>query len=200
MRKRNLMPRLALFSAVVFSTTAYGGALPIGFVSFDPGTGNTGVFDIVNMTGPNDSTYPDTSFPVATSVVFSNLLLTVDFLGGGSTTLNASNFASDGNGGFIGLSQFDLTAFPISCCSTTESPPSAVMEASSRQSCPVPGPAFRWATSASSTQFPNRRPGCCSAQAFSGHCFFDGVTARPRRALCLWWDAWPRLSLPPGRR
>jgi mannan endo-1,4-beta-mannosidase len=108
------MPRLALFSAVVFSTTAYGGALPIGFVSFDPGTGNTGVFDIVNMTGPNDSTYPDTSFPVATSVVFSNLLLTVDFLGGGSTTLNASNFASDGNGGFIGLSQFDLTAFPIS--------------------------------------------------------------------------------------
>ena len=114
MRKGHLMPRLALFSAAVFSATAYGGALPIGFVSFDPGTGNTGVFDIVNLTGANDSTYPDTSFPVATSVEFSNLLLTVDFLGGGSATLNASNFASDGNGGFIGLSQFDLTAFPIS--------------------------------------------------------------------------------------
>ena len=114
MQRRYTVPWLVLVSATVFSATTYGGALPIGFLSFDQGTGNTGVFDIVNMTGPSDSTYPDPSFPVATSVVFSNLLLTVDFLGGGSATLNASNFASDGSGGFIGLSQFDLTFFPIS--------------------------------------------------------------------------------------
>jgi len=78
-----LLRCLALFSAVVFSVPIYGSPLPIGFLSFDPGTGNTGVFDIVNLTGPNDSTFPDTTFPVATSVRFSNVLLTVDFVGGG---------------------------------------------------------------------------------------------------------------------
>ena len=108
-----LLRCLALFSAVVFSVPIYGSPLPIGFLSFDPGTGNTGVFDIVNLTGPNDSTFPDTTFPVATSVTFSNLLLTVDFVGGGSTILSSSNFISDGSGGFTGLSQFNFTAFPI---------------------------------------------------------------------------------------
>jgi mannan endo-1,4-beta-mannosidase len=113
MKNRHCVPWLALFLAAVFSAPTYGGQLSLGFLSFDPGTGNTGVFDIVNMTGPNDTTFPDTSFPVATPVTFFDLLLTVDFVGGGSTTLNSSDFVSDGSGGFTGLSQFDLTAFPI---------------------------------------------------------------------------------------
>src|ERR1019366_8075630 len=87
MKNRHCVPWLALFLAAAFSAPTYGGQLSLGFLSFDPGTGNTGVFDIVNMTGPNDTTFPDTSFPVATPVTFFDLLLTVDFVGGGSTTL-----------------------------------------------------------------------------------------------------------------
>lgn len=112
MRKR-LVFCATLLSAVVFSTPANANLVPVGFLSFDAGTGNTGVFDIVNLTGANDSTFPDTTFPVATALSFSNLSLTADFLGGGSTSLNSSNFTSDGSGGFTGLSQFDLAAFPI---------------------------------------------------------------------------------------
>src|SRR5271157_3150979 len=105
----------------LISGLAPASPMPIGFLSFDSGNpgATAGVFDIANLTGANDSTFPDTSFPVATPLTFSNILLTVNFLGGGSTVLNSSNFNSDGGGGFTGTSTFDLAAFPIASASLT---------------------------------------------------------------------------------
>ena len=104
-----------LLALAVFQTVASTATLPIGFLSFDAGnrTSTAGVFDIVNLTGTNASTFPDMGFPSLTPVTLSNLFLTVTFRAGGSSTLDSTHFVSDGNGGFTGNSLFNLAAFPI---------------------------------------------------------------------------------------
>ncbi len=104
----------SLLAITVFSGLASATPIPLGILSFDSGPGgSSGVFDILNLTGPNSTPLPDASFPVTTPVTFFNPTLTIDFLGGGMTTLDSSHFTSDGSGGFTGLSQFNLASSPI---------------------------------------------------------------------------------------
>ena len=88
---------------------AAAAAIPIGYISWDlilPGS--DGRFDIVNLTGPNASVLPDTTFPVSTSVSLTGLSLLVDFSDGSSTTFGSSYFTL----GADGIS-FDGAAIPV---------------------------------------------------------------------------------------
>src|ERR1700730_12715596 len=75
------------------ATAARASIIPIGFVSWDVNfPGNAGQFDISNETGPNSTPFPDTTFPVLTSVDLGSLALTVDFANGSSRTFGSSYF------------------------------------------------------------------------------------------------------------
>jgi hypothetical protein len=89
-----------LFLSLVFlissTAAAFASTIPIGYVSWDVVfPGNSGSFDIINLTGPN--ALPPT-FPVTTSVNLSSLALHVDFSNGTSTDFGSSYFtlAADG--------------------------------------------------------------------------------------------------------
>ena len=111
---RNMLRLFVLALAVVVSCgIASADQVPAGIISLDDasgGLGTVGSFDITNFTGLN-ILLPD--FPISTPLTFSITSLTVDFLGGGSTVLNASNFTTDGNGGFTGNNDFNLVTSPI---------------------------------------------------------------------------------------
>jgi hypothetical protein len=96
-----------LLAAVVFVASVYAGPVPVGVLSFDQAMSNStaGVFDILNLTG-TAALPPD--FPALTAVQFIDPSLIVQFVGGGSTTLTGFQFISDGNGGFLGQSLFDV--------------------------------------------------------------------------------------------
>ncbi len=112
--KRKLLPLLAvILSASLFLPSAYADTVPVGALFFDVTGTNLAQFDIVNLTGPNSSLLPDTSFPVATPIIFSNLSLTVDFAGGGSTTYGSSYFTDSGDGlSFNGTALSTIEAAP----------------------------------------------------------------------------------------
>ncbi len=88
-----------LLAASLFSMAANSTMVPVGTVNFDlTGLPGTATVDIANQTGPNSSTFPDTTFPVTTSVSLANLNLTLDFSSGPPKTFGPSYFtlAPDG--------------------------------------------------------------------------------------------------------
>jgi rhamnogalacturonan endolyase len=91
---------VGLFAAAAtvasLSLPAQATEIPVGFISFDVTGPNVAQFDIVNLTGGNSSLDP--SFPITTSVLLSNLSLTVDYTGGVTRTFNSSYFTLDSDG------------------------------------------------------------------------------------------------------
>lgn len=85
-------------AGALFAPAANAVDIPVGYVSYDVTGTNIAQFDIVNQTGPNSSTFPDTTFPISTSVSLSSLSLTVNYSGGGSATFGASYFTLDSDG------------------------------------------------------------------------------------------------------
>lgn len=94
--------------------------LTAGYVSLDA-TASGATFDIVNQTGANASTFPDTTYPIATPLTFDNVMLTIDFAGGGSVSEDPTQFLSDGSGGYTGQFNLDLAQFPLSDATLTGS-------------------------------------------------------------------------------
>jgi hypothetical protein len=104
--------RGAVLSALVTIVSAgigTAGTVNLGYISFDvTQPGSTAQFDIVNETGPNASIFPDTTFPVTTSISLSDLSLAVHFTDGTTEDLGSSYFTLglDGlsfNGGVIAI-------------------------------------------------------------------------------------------------
>jgi hypothetical protein len=112
---RHALPRvwLALLVLAAFSAVASADTFGVGILTLDPSSTGTGdEFDIQNLTGSAALGAP-TDFTVATALTFDTVSLTVDFADGTSETLDASDFASDGFGGFDGTGSFDLAGDPI---------------------------------------------------------------------------------------
>jgi len=72
--------------------------IPVGFISYDVTGANVAQVDIVNFTGANASTFPDTTFPISTPLSLTDLSLTVNYLGGQSLVLGPSYFTLDSDG------------------------------------------------------------------------------------------------------
>ena len=89
---------LMLLAVGLFSAVTFAGSIPIGILSFDNTSPGFDQFDIANQTGPNSSVFPDTTFPVSTSVNLSSLSLTVNFVGGSSTTFGSGFFSLEPDG------------------------------------------------------------------------------------------------------
>lgn len=71
----------------------------VGIFSFDLSTPpNEAQFDIINQTGPNSSLFPDTTFPVTTTIDLSSLSLVVSYASGPTSTFGSSYFTSDADG------------------------------------------------------------------------------------------------------
>src|SRR5260370_41359506 len=87
---------VATFAIASLSLAAHAADIPVGFISYDVTGTNVAQFDIVNLTGPNGS--GDASFPIADSVLFSSLSLTVDFAGGGAHGFDSSYFTPGADG------------------------------------------------------------------------------------------------------
>jgi hypothetical protein len=94
---------LVLVTLTVFSATTSANEFPVGLLAFDQVTGTSGEFDITNLTG-SGSAAP--SFPVTTGLTFTITDLTVNFVSGPPSVLTASNFTSDGFGGWLGNNVF----------------------------------------------------------------------------------------------
>jgi hypothetical protein len=94
----------AMFAITSVSIFAYADNLPaftpipIGFISYDVTGANVAQFDIVNSTGPNSSSFPDTTFPIVTPLSLTDLTLTIGYAGGGSLVLGPSYFTLDSDG------------------------------------------------------------------------------------------------------
>src|ERR1039457_5701055 len=87
--------------------------IPVGYVSFDVTGTNVAQFDIVNFTGPNASTFPDMTYPIAPSLSLHNLRLTVDYSGGQSKVFGSSYFTLDSDGlSFDGEQLSTLSGYP----------------------------------------------------------------------------------------
>jgi hypothetical protein len=109
----------ATFAIASLSVAAHAADIPVGFISYDVTGPNVAQFDIVNLTGPNGS--GDASFPIANSVLFSSLSLTVDFAGGGSHVFNSSYFTLDADGlSFDGKQLSTLAGPPTGLFGATE--------------------------------------------------------------------------------
>lgn len=95
---RKTISRLLAASFVLLSTAAYATDIPVGFVSYDVTGTNVAEFDIANFTGINASTFPDTTFPVATPLTLSDLTLTVSYADGSTMVLGPAYFTLDSDG------------------------------------------------------------------------------------------------------
>jgi hypothetical protein len=94
--KRMLRHAFLLTLAGTLLVPALSAQVTAGYVVLDPSSSaTTAEFDIVNETGPNASTLPDSTFPISSTVDFLSLSLTVDYLGGGSHTFGSSYFTVD---------------------------------------------------------------------------------------------------------
>jgi hypothetical protein len=91
---RHAFTRALLFVAVIglLAGAASADSIPVGIFSFDVTGLNTLQFDITNQTGPNSSPFPDTTFPVTSSVFLSSLSMTVNFANGTTQTFGSSYF------------------------------------------------------------------------------------------------------------
>lgn len=93
--------------------------LTIGAISLDPSSDTAATFDITNLTGINSSPAGDPSAPVVTQLSFENIRLTIDFQSGGLVVENASQFLSDGAGGWLGMFDLDINGSPITSATLT---------------------------------------------------------------------------------
>jgi hypothetical protein len=103
---------LALMAfALIQPGGCFGGTINLGVVELVPGSGDTVGFNILNLTGSDSSSFPDTSFPVTTSVPFSDLTLYINFANGTAEEFLPSSdyFSSSG----VGQQEFDLATDPI---------------------------------------------------------------------------------------
>lgn len=90
-----------LTAAISVSAAAFAGTIPAGFLSFDlTSPPSMAQFDITNQTGPNSSTYPDTTWPVTNSISLSGLSLTVNFLTGSPQVFGSGFFSLEPDGLF----------------------------------------------------------------------------------------------------
>lgn len=107
MLRRAFLPLLAGALLVPALSAQY----TAGYIALNPSGTDTAEFDIVNETGPNASTLPDSTFPIATTLNFLSLSLTVDYLGGGSRVFGSSYFTVDPVDGisFDGAALSELT-------------------------------------------------------------------------------------------
>lgn len=119
MRKGFLLLLPAVLSITLLSKNAYASdfpafsPIPVGYISYDATGANVAEFDIVNFTGPNDSSFPDMTFPIATSLSLSSLSLTVDYTGGHSEVFGSSYFTLDSDRlSFNGKQLSTLSGFP----------------------------------------------------------------------------------------
>src|SRR5579864_9117606 len=90
---------LLLFAAVsLFAVAASADSIPVGIFSFDLTGPNTVQLDITNQTGPNSSIFPDTTWPVSSTIFLSSLSLTVHFADGSTQTFGSSFFTLSSDG------------------------------------------------------------------------------------------------------
>jgi hypothetical protein len=89
---------LLLLAVGLFSAVTFASSIPIGWIDWNVTTPTVGEFDIVNQTGPNASSFPDTTFPVTTSVNLSSLSLTVNFNDGSTSVFGSSYFTLSPDG------------------------------------------------------------------------------------------------------
>jgi len=97
LRKKGLI-WMALGAAMLLApaTASYADTYPVGYVSYDvTGTG-VAQFDITNLTGPNSS--GDATFPVTTSLSFTDLSLDVSFASGPDEVFTGSYFTLNSDG------------------------------------------------------------------------------------------------------
>ena len=97
LRKKGLI-WMALRAAMLLApaTASYADTYPVGYVSYDvTGTG-VAQFDITNLTGPNSS--GDATFPVTTSLSFTDLSLDVSFASGPDEVFTGSYFTLNSDG------------------------------------------------------------------------------------------------------
>jgi len=108
-----------------------GTQIPVGFISYNVTGTNVAEFDIVNFTGPNASTLPDTTFPITTPLSLSGLSLTVDFAGGVSEVFDSSYFTLDGDGlSFDGKQLSTLSGAPTGLFGATDAILTGVFDSS----------------------------------------------------------------------
>lgn len=113
---RGTLPAFVLATAFT-AVPCIASTFTVGAISFDPYNTTGSTFDITNLTGALSSTFPDTSALVTTQLTFSNIMLTVDYQGGGTVTEDETQFGDDGFGGFLG--QFDLSGSGLSITSAS---------------------------------------------------------------------------------
>jgi len=101
---------LLLLSCAAITSVAAADSVPIGLFSLDATGASSGEFDVTNLTGTS-SLPPD--FPVTTALSISITSVVITFESGPSLTLDASHFASDGFGGWLGNDSFNLLSSPI---------------------------------------------------------------------------------------
>jgi hypothetical protein len=114
MPARVLLPLLA----IALGGACFADTIDLGFVQFIEGSDTTAGFNISNETGPNSSVFPDPSFPVVTSVPFSNLDLFVNFADGSaeefSPTSGYFTLSPIDNLSYTGQQESELFTDPIS--------------------------------------------------------------------------------------
>lgn len=103
---------------IALAGACFADTIDLGFVQFIVGTDTTAGFNILNQTGSNASVFPDTAFPVVTSVPFSNLDLFVNFADGSAEEFPPSSgyftLSPIDNLSFSGQQQSELFTDPIS--------------------------------------------------------------------------------------
>src|SRR3954451_16255452 len=99
---RNILAGMIL--ATIGFAPSWAATIPVGYFSWDVVfPGNAGQFDVVDQTGPNSSAFPDTTFPISTTVIFSSFDLVVHFSNATTQTFGSSYFHLSSDGiSFIG--------------------------------------------------------------------------------------------------
>jgi hypothetical protein len=101
---------LGSLALLVCSLIASADLIPVGYLSYNVTVpGALAEFDIANQTGPNSTTFPDTTWPVATAVPFKISSLTVDFRDGSSTMFGPSYFTLGPDGLSLDGSSIDIS-------------------------------------------------------------------------------------------
>ena len=112
---RNILPRICLLAlaGVFLAPAARATSVPVGVISYDVTGLGIAQLDIINFTGPNSSVFPDTTFPVTTSLPLSGLSLTISFASGPDEIFGPSYFTLAGDGlSFNGTALSTLSGQP----------------------------------------------------------------------------------------
>jgi hypothetical protein len=109
--KLSLFPLALVAFVLIQADQCFADTIDLGFVQLISGSGPTAGFNIRNETGQDSSAFPDVSFPVTTSLAFSDLTLVVNFADGAAEEFDpsADYFSTAG----VGQEDFDLATNPI---------------------------------------------------------------------------------------